>query len=68
MKKKEYLYIFLAPPMKQTTSPNLLDDLMGGDPVNNSQMNGNDGTFHLLHMQKIKEVIIFFNLFPNIII
>ncbi|XP_048778208.2 AP-1 complex subunit gamma-1-like isoform X2 [Ostrea edulis] len=32
-----------APPMKQTTSPNLLDDLMGGDPVNNSQMNGNDG-------------------------
>lgn len=34
---------FLAPPVKPTPAPNLLDDLMGGDTTHNNQMNGNDG-------------------------
>lgn len=42
-----------VPPVKPTPTPNLLDDLMGGDTTtHNNQMNGNDGPYKLTAFDK----------------
>lgn len=41
-----------APPMKQTSTPNVMDDLMGGDGEPFNQVNGNDGPHGLTAYDK----------------
>lgn len=52
---KLFLKFSIAPPVKPTPAPNLLDDLMGGDTMHNNQMNGNDGMLTVLpHFLKLE--------------